>query len=208
MADSIFPDSLTKFIMLLPPQSCPVGSIMTSSGSGQGDAAVPKWAQALIDSQKELTSQLSAFVVATAGTSGKESKSPPSNNRKRKPSLPHDDDSDDFDSRFGHLFEHGVCDSNYDQDDGLELDDDQEDGNELEYDEEGEGGLEEEDDNTQEDKSEEGGSEDEDEDLIESKGKTPNWKVSSAIKRFIVGVIDRPLPDAVQKQLEGEFIPN
>ena len=102
-----------------------------SSVSGQGDEAVPKWAQALIDSQMALTSQLSAFVVNSSGTNSKDAKSTVpvqqsvpsvSNNRKRKPSLPREDDSDDFDARFGHLFEQGVCDYADDQDDDLDDD--------------------------------------------------------------------------------------
>ena len=212
MADSIFPDGLKILVshLLLPPQSCPV---MASPLSGHGEEAVPKWAQSLIESQKELTSQLSAFVVATSGTSSNVSESQVpvhnsvpsnvSNVSKRKPSLPRDDDSDDFDARFGHLFEQGVCDDS----DVLDFQDDDEnvDEQDVDYEEEGEDKSEEDDDKTR-DVTEEGSSEDED--LVESRVKTPNWKVSSALKKFIGGVIDRPLPEEVQKKLDGEFVPS
>ena len=217
MADSIFPDGLKILVshLLLPPQSCPVSSAMSSSGTGQGEEAVPLWARSLIESQKELTAQLSAFVVASSGTGSRDTKSPvedqksvPSTKaRKRKPSLPRDD-ADEFDARFGHLFEQGVCDGEDAQDDEYDEEQEEEPTDEHGVDfEDGEGGLEEEDDQAPDDASDEGGSDDEDEDLIQSRDKTPNWKVTSAIKRFIVGVIDRPLPEDVQKQLDSDFVP-
>ena len=46
-----------------------------------------------------------------------------------------------------------------------------------------------------------------DEDLVDLLDKVPNWDTSSSIKKFIKNSIDRPLPDAVLKQLNEDFTP-
>ena len=47
----------------------------------------------------------------------------------------------------------------------------------------------------------------EDDDLIRAVEKEPNWRVDPQIKKFIEDVIDCPLPEEVQKQLNDDFVP-
>ena len=162
---------------------------MASSGSGHEDS-IPSWAAALIASQKEMISQMSA-IVATRGTEDENNNKTPVEGerpkKKHKPSLPRDN-CDDFDDRFGHLFEEVENEENME-------DVDDEDNHEEDNDAD-----------PREEMSENGGSEDED--LIPSLNKVPNWKTGSAIKQFIVSTIDNPLPEEIQKQLDEEFIPS
>ena len=79
---------------------------MASSGSGHEDS-IPSWAAALIASQKEMISQMSALVAPRGMEDENNNKTPVEGERpkkKHKPSLPRDN-CDDFDDRFGHLFE-------------------------------------------------------------------------------------------------------
>ena len=179
---------------------------MASSGTGRGNDAIPKWAESLIASQKELISKMSAII--TPGGTGEDE--PVKKTRPKKPSLPRYDDSDEFDARFGHLFERGVYDSEEEAQDDIvgEQDDDQM---------EDQGDTDEENNNEEnnnddgkppgrDEMSDEAGSEDDD--LIRAVEKEPNWKVGQKIKKFIEDVIDVPLPEEVQKQLDDEFVPS
>ena len=177
---------------------------MASSGTGQGNEEIPKWAKSLIASQLELMSQMSALMAPDGASgdepvpqgSGRQLKTTP-----KKPSLPRKDDSDEFDARFGHLFEHGVCNSDEDN----EEDNRTEEQEDVRIEDQEEVNDEDEQPRDRHEMSDGDGSEDDD--LIRALEKEPNWTVGSKIKKFIEDVIDNPLPEEVQKQLDDEFVP-
>ena len=174
---------------------------MATSGTGRGDDSIPKWAEALITSQTQLTKQLATlFNPCEPGDAAEKTRSKGSIAKPKKSSLPHDPEDDEFDQRFGHLFT-----------DSVEGHDDQEYEQDEEQDEEPEG--EQDDEQVRDHKGDQGevvkdmSIDSEDDDLIQVLDKTPNWKLGTRLHDFIAGCIDRPLPDDVHKNIADEYVP-
>ena len=121
-------------------------------------------------------------------------------------------ESDDFDTRFGHLIGLNVNDN--EDDDEVEDDEDENNGDENNNDE----------DNDDNDNDEEDEDDDEaaaaaaatgqddlnesiDEDLVEILDSTPNWEPNTSLKKFITKTCDHALPDEILKKLNDDYVP-
>ena len=143
---------------------------------------VPRWFLKYLETQS---------IPSSSNASDKRPKpsgNPPQPPKKSRPSCDSDSD-DDFDKRFGHLFNHDVCDTTEQEDPDLEIDDNSQDVN-----------------NNYEEFSE--GEESVDEDLVEILKKVPNWCASSSIRKLMSNTIDRPLPEEMIKSLNEDYIPS
>ena len=123
----------------------------------------------------------------------------PQPSKKSRPSCDPDSD-DEFDKKFGHLFEHNVYESDQDDQD-LDIDDNSQDVNNNNY-------YQDVNDNTNNYENPSEGEESVDEDLVEILKKVPNWGASSSIRRFITKIADRPLPEDMLKTLNEDYIPS
>ena len=152
------------------------------------DEEPPSWFKNFfnLESQEPSADSSNAFDAKCPKPSG----SNPQPQKKSRPSC-HSDSDDDFDNRFGHLFEHNVCDSKEEQDHDIEDSSPDLSNNDL---------------NNNEVHSE--GEESVDDDLIEVLNKVPNWSASSSIRKFIAKTIDRPLPEEMIKTLNEDYIPS
>ena len=159
---------------------------------------IPNWLAKLLkdntDAMAKLTKQNEKMASIIEGKlKENESEEPPTKKHKsHEVPLPHDesqsypqppeeDSEDEFESRYGHLI--GTHINGDDSDPGEEnqgKDDDNDNDNESVA--------------------------SVDEDLVDLLEKVPNWDTSSSIKKFITNSIDRPLPDAVLKQLNEDFL--
>ena len=160
---------------------------------------IPNWLAKLLkdntDAMAKLTKQNEKMAsIIEEKLKENESEEPPTKKHKsHEVPLPHDesqsypqppeeDSEDEFESRYGHLI--GTHINGDDSDPGEEnqgKDDDNDNDNDSVA--------------------------SVDEDLVDLLEKVPNWDTSSSIKKFISNSIDRPLPDAVLKQLNEDFTP-
>ena len=114
----------------------------------------------------------------------------------RGPPVPEDDTAnnseDEFDKRFGHLF--NTDDTEHSNSDPIvNSPEETDDNNNVVI-----NALEDEDDDN----------ESVDEDLVEVLEKVPNWETNVSIKKFIVKVVDRPLPKQMLEDLSKDYTPS
>ena len=144
----------------------------------------PMWFKKYLESQKPSANPSNASEEAKRP---KPSGSNPQPHKKPRPSCDTDSD-DEFDQKYGHLFEHDVCEDEPDHDSEDPSSDLFTDPNNNDIHSEGEESV--------------------DEDLVEVLNKVPNWGASSSIRKFISKTIDRPLPEEMIKTLNEDYIPS
>ena len=147
----------------------------------------PRWFKKYLESQMSNADSSNASEEAKRP---KPSGSNPQPQKKPRPSCDTDSEAE-FDQRFGHLFEHDVCDNKDESDHDTE---------------DPSSDLFNKDHNNNDTHSE--GEESVDEDLVEVLHKVPNWDASSSIRKFISKTIDRPLPEDMIKTLNEDYIPS
>ena len=114
----------------------------------------------------------------------------------RGPPVSEDDDTaqynseDEFDKRFGHLFN---TDDTTNSDPIVNSPEETDDNNNMVI-----NALEDQDDDN----------ESVDEDLVEVLEKVPNWETNVSIKKFIVKIVDRPLPKQMLEDLSKDYTPS
>ena len=99
-------------------------------------------------------------------------------------------EDDEFDRRFGHLFNNDVGNANTNED-NIDENNNEEGINET---------------NQVDDDDDDTGSVDED--LAEILDKVPNWETTSSIKKFIIKCVDRPLPKQMLEDLSKDYTPS
>ena len=181
---------------------------MSFSAAATMSDKVPEWLEALIEKQTAsitgaITQQLSSFMSDQASGSGddnsvlKRSKCSNLDNvvPEKKARTVVEDECDDFDRRFGHLFNLDVNNNTNDSEgDGLDL---VSDNLEEVVDDAGTGatGTLDDEDNVSVD-----------EDLVDG-SEAENWDLSSSIKQFLLSNVDKSLTDEFLQQISHSFIP-
>ena len=171
-----------------------------SQGGGADPEAAPKWIEALIASQtaslsSAISKQLSSF-LSSKDIDNPAPKRPmpieevPSPKKSTSRPRSEEDEDDEFDAKFSHLFSSGVCEPRP----PLEGSDD---GDDMES--AGASGFYIPDSD---------GEASQDDDLVDVLDKVPNWDRVSSITNFIKNKVDVPLPEEMLKQLDEDYMPN
>ena len=171
-----------------------------SQGGGADPEAAPKWIEALIASQtaslsSAISKQLSSF-LSSKDTDNPAPKRPmpieevPSPKKSTSRPRSEEDEDDEFDAKFSHLFSSGVCERRpplEESDYGNEIDSAGASGFYI---------------------ADSDGEASQDDDLVDILDKVPNWDTGSSITSFIKNKIDVPLPEEMLKQLNEDYMPN
>ena len=117
----------------------------------------------------------------------------------------HNEEDDEFDRRFGHLFNSNLDDNNNNDDDYDNSKDNDHDNDH--YNDHDNVSINADDNNNVvvEDNDD---SESIDGDLVDILEKVPNWETSPSIKKFIIKCVDRPLPKQMLEDLSKEYTPS
>ena len=171
-----------------------------SQGGGADPEAAPKWIEALIASQtaslsSAISKQLSSF-LSSKDIDNPAPKRPmpieevPSPKKSTSRPRSEEDEDDEFDAKFSHLFSSGVCEPRpplEESDYGNEIDSAGASGFYI---------------------ADSDGEASQDDDLVDILDKVPNWDTGSSITSFIKNKIDVPLPEEMLKQLNEDYMPN